>query len=208
MFYSSEVRRPVWDKTGIRPAGRRSSAAFPRPVAGFTAAIAFTVLPGMALAASQHQASSEALHAATHRSVVRARSHVAPKSKAADEDAAMQVPVKAELPPDEVAMATGNWSQTGLASYYANAFNGRRTASGERFSQHELTAAHHFLPFGTKVLVSSPETGRQVVVTINDRLGNPNRVLDLSQAAARALGMMHTGVVIVRMLPVSSGGGG
>lgn len=206
MFYSSEVRRPVRDKTSIRPGRRGSSTAFRRPVAGFAAAIAFTVLPGMAMAAAQKQA--EPQHTTPQRSLARARTHAAPKSKLADDDAGLQVPVKAELPPDEVAMATGTWSQTGLASYYANAFNGRRTASGERFSQHELTAAHHFLPFGTKVLVRSPETGRQVVVTINDRLGNPNRVLDLSQAAARALGMMHTGVVVVRMLPLNSSDGG
>jgi peptidoglycan lytic transglycosylase len=76
---------------------------------------------------------------------------------------------------------------SGVASYYGNE-SGRKTASGQRFNQNEMTCAHRSLPFGTKLKVSSG--GRSVVVTVNDR--GPfvrGRVLDLSKGAARALGM-------------------
>jgi rare lipoprotein A len=74
------------------------------------------------------------------------------------------------------------------ASYYNS---GSRTASGERFNKHGLTAAHRTLPFGTRVLVQSVKTGRSIVVRINDR--GPARWtgkdIDLSEGAARAIGM-------------------
>jgi rare lipoprotein A len=78
--------------------------------------------------------------------------------------------------------------EEGMASYYADALQGRRTASGELFDMHALTAAHRTLPFGTRVEVTNLENGRSVVVRINDR--GPyaeGRVIDLSQAAAREL---------------------
>ena len=81
---------------------------------------------------------------------------------------------------------------SGMASYYGNE-SGSRTASGERFNQNAMTAAHRSLPFGTKVRVT--HGGRSVVVTINDR--GPfirGRVLDLSTGAARALGLTGAGV--------------
>ena len=80
--------------------------------------------------------------------------------------------------------------QSGLASWYGPGFHGRRTASGERFDQGDLTAAHRSLPFGTRVRVIDETTGRSVVVRINDR--GPfkrGRVIDLSKSAARELGM-------------------
>lgn len=79
---------------------------------------------------------------------------------------------------------------TGMASYYGS---GRRTASGQRFNPHALTCAHRTLPFGTKLLVT--HDGRSVVVTVNDR--GPfirGRVLDLTTAAARAVGLTSAGV--------------
>jgi len=82
----------------------------------------------------------------------------------------------------------------GMASYYGNEFAGRRTASGERFDPSGLTAAHRSLPFGSKVRVTSAATGRSVVVRINDR--GPfkrDRVIDVSQAAARELGLIGPG---------------
>lgn len=91
-------------------------------------------------------------------------------------------------------------AQTGVASYYADRFHGRRTASGERFDQSELTAAHRTLPFGTRVRVTNLANGRDVVVTINDR--GPHRrgrVLDVSKAAARALGFVGAGLARVRL---------
>jgi rare lipoprotein A len=83
-------------------------------------------------------------------------------------------------------------SFSGMASYYGNE-SGSKTASGQRFNQNALTAAHRSLPFGTKLRVT--HGGRSVVVTINDR--GPfirGRVLDLSTAAARAVGLTSAGV--------------
>src|SRR4029450_8986234 len=84
------------------------------------------------------------------------------------------------------------------ASYYGPGFNGRRAASGDIFRQHELTAAHRTLRFGTKVRVTNLRNGRNVVVTITDR--GPyvrGRGLDLSLGAARARGTTGAGGVLV-----------
>lgn len=86
----------------------------------------------------------------------------------------------------------------GEASYYADKFNGRRTASGERFSNNEMTAAHRTLPFGTMVMVTNPANGKEVVVRVNDR--GPfirGRVIDVSKAAARKLELIGPGVAPV-----------
>ena len=88
--------------------------------------------------------------------------------------------------------------QKGVASYYADFFQGRTTASGEVFNQAALTAAHRTLPFGTKVTVTRRDNGEQVEVVINDR--GPfvdGRVIDLSKQAARELGMLHRGTAPV-----------
>ncbi len=91
--------------------------------------------------------------------------------------------------------------QRGIASWYGPGFHGRRTASGERYDMHELTAAHKSLPFGTRVLVHNPRNGRQVVVRINDRGPYAHgRVIDLSKAAAQAVGMHGTDAVVLRTL--------
>src|SRR3569833_2475991 len=86
--------------------------------------------------------------------------------------------------------------QSGGASWYGPGFHGRKTASGERFNTHALTAAHRSLPFGTRVRVTNERTGRSVVVRINDR--GPfagGRVIDLSKAAAQAVGISGVGRV-------------
>jgi rare lipoprotein A len=91
-------------------------------------------------------------------------------------------------------------TQKGEASYYADAFHGRKTASGERFDMHGMTAAHRKLPFGTRVRVTNLNNGREVVVRINDR--GPyagGRVIDVSKAAARKLEMIGPGVVPVKV---------
>lgn len=81
----------------------------------------------------------------------------------------------------------------GIASWYGPGFSGHRTASGERFNTGAFTAAHRFFPFGSRVRVTSSRTGRSVVVRINDRGPYaPGRVIDLSYASARALGMSGT----------------
>jgi len=89
--------------------------------------------------------------------------------------------------------------QEGRASYYSNAFNGRRTASGERYDPRAMTAAHQTLPFGTWVRVTR-RGGPSVEVRINDRCGcGGGRIVDLSEAAARRLHMLRAGVVPVRL---------
>jgi rare lipoprotein A len=93
----------------------------------------------------------------------------------------------------------------GMASYYADHFEGRRTASGESYRRAELTGAHRKVPFGTRVRVVRVDDGRFVEVRINDRGPyGKGRVIDLSRAAAEALGMMERGVVRVRIEPLSS----
>jgi rare lipoprotein A len=101
-----------------------------------------------------------------------------------------------------------NWREQGLASWYGSDFHGRRTANGERYNMYAMTAAHKTLPLGTQVVVTSRETGRRIRVRVNDR--GPfvaGRVIDLSLAAARALGSAEAGVVPVTLeayLPASA----
>ena len=88
----------------------------------------------------------------------------------------------------------------GQASYYGARHHGKQTASGERFDQHALTAAHRSLPFGSRVLVTNLHNGKSVVVRINDR--GPfvrGRIIDVSRQAAAQLDMLRDGVVPVRV---------
>jgi rare lipoprotein A len=91
-------------------------------------------------------------------------------------------------------------TETGMASYYGARHHGNKTASGERFDQHALTAAHRSLPFGSRVQVTNLRNNKRVVVRINDR--GPyakQRIIDLSQKAAEQLDMLRDGVVPVRI---------
>ncbi|WP_436657371.1 septal ring lytic transglycosylase RlpA family protein [Paraburkholderia xenovorans] len=93
-----------------------------------------------------------------------------------------------------------DFHQTGRASWYGRGFHGRRTANGERYDMHALTAAHRTLPLGSYVRVTNPATSRSVVVRINDR--GPyarGRVIDLSMAAAAVLDMRHAGTARVEI---------
>jgi rare lipoprotein A len=95
---------------------------------------------------------------------------------------------------------TGSAPSVGLASYYAREHDGRRTASGETYDMDAMTAAHRTLPFGTRLRVTNLENGRQVVVRVNDR--GPfrrGRIIDVSRAAARELGLIGPGVARVRL---------
>lgn len=88
----------------------------------------------------------------------------------------------------------------GVASYYGNELAGNRTASGERFDPGQLTAAHRSLPFGSMVRVTNTSNGDSVVVRINDR--GPfahGRVIDVSTAAAREIGMHRSGTARVKL---------
>lgn len=95
---------------------------------------------------------------------------------------------------------SGGLVQTGTASWYGDAFHQRRTANGERFDKHALTAAHRTLPFGTRVRVTHLSSGRSVVLRINDR--GPyvkGRVIDLSMAAAHRLDVARAGTARVKI---------
>ena len=113
----------------------------------------------------------------------------------------------APAPPPGAPAVTSPMVQEGLASFYARSLAGRPTASGERYDPAALTCAHRSLPFGTRLLVTELESGRSVVVTVNDRGPTVRgRVLDLSLAAARKLDMVRRGVVRVRLEVVRPGG--
>ncbi len=90
--------------------------------------------------------------------------------------------------------------EKGKASYYANKFEGRKTASGEAYHAHKLTGAHKTLPFGTMVKVTNLDNGKSVVVRINDR--GPfvkGRVIDLSKSAAQKIDGIKAGIMNVKI---------
>jgi rare lipoprotein A len=103
------------------------------------------------------------------------------------------------------AQAGSAYDRVGVASWYGAAFHGRRTANGERYDMHALTAAHPTLPLSTVVVVTNLDNGRSVAVRINDR--GPyarNRIIDMSQAGARVLGFTARGTARVRVTVVDS----
>lgn len=100
---------------------------------------------------------------------------------------------------------TRKYLQSGVASYYATMFVGRRTANGEIYSHDKLTAAHRTLPFGTYLEVTNQRNGRKVIVRVNDR--GPyakGRVIDLSKSAARKIGIVHSGLGRVKLSIISA----
>ncbi len=108
---------------------------------------------------------------------------------------ALAAPACSRLP-----RARGGGVETGIASWYGPDFHGRETSSREIFDQNDMTAAHKTLPFGTYVMVTNLENDRSVVVRINDR--GPfvrGRVIDLSYASARVLGIVGPGTARVRL---------
>lgn len=100
---------------------------------------------------------------------------------------------------------TEGWKQVGVTSFYHRSLNGNLTANGERYRHYsEMTAAHRYLPFGTKIQVTDKNTGKSIVVRVNDRgpfVGN--RVLDLSGKAAESLGILKRGVCNVEVKVLS-----
>lgn len=90
---------------------------------------------------------------------------------------------------------------TGIASFYSNKFNGRKTASGELFNQKKMTAACNKLPLGTKVKVVNLQNNESVELVINDRLHHKNRrLIDVSLAAAKKLGFYQNGTTKVKVI--------
>jgi rare lipoprotein A len=136
-------------------------------------------------------------------------------------DAALSRPAATALPAAPVASATPallapqKAEKTmaagvlhGIASWYGGVFNGRRTASGERFDMYAMTACHPTLPFGSMVRVVNTVNKRSVVVRITDRgdLGDQGRVIDLSYGAAQKLAMTKSGLASVKLEVLSVGG--
>lgn len=96
----------------------------------------------------------------------------------------------------------------GNASWYGRKFHGKKTSNGEKFDRNELTAAHKTLPFNTKVLVTSLKNNKSVTVRINDRgpfVGD--RIIDLSEAAAKKLDLKDQGVTSIKMQVLNSNSG-
>ena len=97
-----------------------------------------------------------------------------------------------------LSFSSAAYAQCGGASWYGPGFHGKTSASGETFNENAMTAAHRTLPFGTKVEVVDQRTGNAVEVTINDRGPfHGKRIIDLSKAAATALGFRNRGVTTV-----------
>lgn len=117
-------------------------------------------------------------------------------------NAASQTTKRQPAPAKRQASKTGSRTkpqgkvEKGKASYYADKFHGRATASGEKYDKRKLTGAHRTLPFGTVVRVTNTATGQSVDVRINDRGPfKAGRVVDVSRAAAEKLGMIRAGVI-------------
>lgn len=109
--------------------------------------------------------------------------------------------------PDIREHPTGEHFQTGIASWYGIEEHGLPTATGERFSKNALTAAHKSLPMGTIVRVTNLENGRDIIVKINDR--GPfveGRMIDLSYAAAKSIGLIKDGTAKVKVEVISAPG--
>jgi rare lipoprotein A len=100
--------------------------------------------------------------------------------------------------PVAAAKPGGDHQLSGVAAFYNSRLNGRKTASGQRFDNNALTAAHNTLPFGTKIKVTNTKNNRSVVVRVNDRgPTTPGRVFDLTRAAAAKLGYLRDGTAEV-----------
>lgn len=89
---------------------------------------------------------------------------------------------------------------SGIVSWYADKFHGKKTSSGEAYNKNEFTAAHKTLPFGTKVKVTNEKNGKSVIVKINDRGPHTkNRLMDLSRAAFTEIGSTNAGILNVEI---------
>ncbi len=151
-------------------------------------------LSAAAVAPAEEPAVAEApAGKAARRSPERHAARVAARAPAA---AAAESPRAAGSLASEIAA----FFQRGRASWYGPGFEGRRTASGERFQPQAMTAAHRSLPFGSRVRVTHVSTGRSVVVRINDRGPfHGNRIIDLAAGPARMLGLTSVGSAYVAL---------
>jgi rare lipoprotein A len=149
--------------------------------------------------------SMPAIHADAH--AARTASIVVPEAQTTSQTPAFQAAQAGASTAEKTAGKKRFRMLHGLASWYGGVFNGRKTASGEKFDMHELTACQRDLPFGTLVRVINRSNKRSVVVRINDRgdLINQGRVIDLSWAAADRLAMTGRGLAKVDVEVLSLG---
>jgi rare lipoprotein A len=157
--------------------------------------------------------------AASEQEAVPAKTKVAAKTRQsvedldsdADMDAVDEQPVpvvkaKKKTESEPAAVSGDSYFQKGVASWYGREFHGKKTASGEKFNMNELTAAHKTLPLGSVILVKNLDNGKIVKVRVNDR--GPykgKRILDLSFAAAKKIGMVSDGEAMVGIKVIGSG---
>lgn len=160
---------------------------------------------------AEHRVASRKV--ASHKKVAHHRSHaskqaqqayyVMPDSLAGEVGKPQQQPTYLKPPADAPrdSAKSGKAHQVGTASYYSDSFDGRKTASGERFDQDSLTCAHGSLPFGCRIRVTNLRNNKAVEVKVNDRggFGKHGRMIDLSKAAAKEIGMMGTGTAKVKV---------
>jgi rare lipoprotein A len=129
----------------------------------------------------------------------------AQSASAAAATPAPAAPSAAPAPAPAAPAAAGADATQGKIAHYGAKFNGRKTASGEVFNSSAMTMAHKTLPFGTRVKVTNIANGKSVVVRVNDRgPSTPDRVGDLTTAAARKIGMTKAGVVEAKLEVVGS----
>ena len=132
---------------------------------------------------------------------VSAQETVAPQTESPQKESPQKEESKIEeVQIDEPQKEAAKEGVVGIASYYAAKFHGKRTASGEKFSQKVLTAAHLTLPFGTLLKVTNLQNMKSVIVRVNDRGPHVRgRIVDLSRAAAELIGLRHTGTARVEL---------
>lgn len=140
---------------------------------------------------------------------VEAVSEKAARSTAAARQSAHPKPPAVRAPIGAAAFGAANVmdEQPGIhghASFYGSGFQGRRTATGERFDRRQFTAASNRFPLGTRVAVRREDNGRCAIVKVNDRMHarHKKRVIDVSRSVAEYLGMVRAGVVFVRVSPL------
>lgn len=172
-------------RTGNRTEGQKARSFASRSMQAIVAAGLLGLAPLAASSAAAPDASTARLEPATSTAVI----ELVPLQPTAE----VTVPTVADEAPAPSALQETVIGR-GSASYYAAKFNGRRTASGERFDNAAMTAAHRTLPFGSIVRVTNPANGRSVIVRINDRGPfSAGRMIDVSRAAAEELGLVARG---------------
>lgn len=155
--------------------------------------------PGLAMAADGPQigGSARSTPAGTRKPTPAARKQIV--------KAIPRGPIVLESPSVAPAASTTRGEQSGMASWYGgDRWQGKRTSSGTLYDQNALTAAHATLPIGSQVRVTVIGTDRAVVVTINDRPGTKARIIDLSRAAAKELGILTRGIARVTLVRVDA----